>query len=527
MRRLGLRARVTAAFAIGALLLSALMALISYELVRRSLLDERERTALRAAYFDAAVVRAGLDTDAPDVYEVLRTLDTGGSRRALVHRDGRWYARTADEGPSGAVPAGLMAMVADGEPGVQRVRVDGQPALLVGVPLADSTGYYEITSLRELEQTFQVLALALTVVAVTVAGSGAALGWYATRHGLRPLTAVADAAEKIAAGDVTARLAPGTDPDLARLSTSFNRMADQVAVRIERDRRFAADVAHELRSPLQTLSAAASVLSRRRDSLDDRTATAAGLVSEEITRFQQLVNDLIELARSDRPVQRESVDVVALAQGCAGGGGCPSRLSSPARPGRGTGRWTRDVSRSCLSTCWTTRSATAAARSRCGCGSPTESGWWRSTTRAPGCRWPTGKWSSTGSSGAGRPTTGPVGTAPAWGWRWSPSTPPRTAAGPRSATGPAAAPGSGWNCRGADRDRPPAAQGREPVDAALGREPVDAFSGREPAAVSGGVVVGAAAGGGGAGGRRVRGARRRAAQGRRAAVRAAGRPGRK
>ncbi|MGB2567083.1 sensor histidine kinase [Micromonospora citrea] len=329
MRRLGLRARVTAAFAVGALLLSALMALVSYELVRRSLLEERERTAVRAAYFDAAVVRTGLDTDTPDVYEVLRSLDTGGSRRALVHREGRWYARTADEGPSGAVPAGLVAMVVGGEPAVQRVRVDGQPALLVGLPLSESTGYYEITSLRELEQTFQVLALALTVVAMTVAGSGAALGWYATRHGLRPLTAVADAAEKIAAGDVTARLAPGTDPDLARLSTSFNRMVDQVAERIERDRRFAADVSHELRSPLQTLSAAASVLARRREHLDGRTATAAGLVVEEVTRFEHLVDDLIELARSDRPAQREPVDVVALARRVCRGQGLPESLVRP------------------------------------------------------------------------------------------------------------------------------------------------------------------------------------------------------
>ncbi|TDC76345.1 HAMP domain-containing histidine kinase [Micromonospora sp. KC606] len=329
MRRLGLRARVTAAFSAGALLLSALMALVSYELVRRSLLDERERTAVRAAYFDAAVVRSGLQTERPDVVEVLRALDTGGSRRALLHRDGAWYSRSADEGPSGAVPARLMAMVGAGKPAVQRVRLDDQPVLLVGVPLSESTGYYEITSLRELEQTFQVLALALTVVAVTVAGSGAALGWYATWHGLRPLTAVADAAEKIAAGDVTARLAPGTDPDLARLSTSFNRMVDQVAERIERDRRFAADVSHELRSPLQTLSAAVSVLARRREHLDERTATAAGLVAEEVTRFEHLVDDLIELARSDRPAQREPVDVVALARRACRCRALPESLVDP------------------------------------------------------------------------------------------------------------------------------------------------------------------------------------------------------
>ncbi|MET8066199.1 two-component sensor histidine kinase, partial [Micromonospora sp. NPDC005313] len=58
MTRPGLRARVTAAFAVGALLLSALMALFSYDLTRRSLLDERERAAVRAAYYDAAVVRS-------------------------------------------------------------------------------------------------------------------------------------------------------------------------------------------------------------------------------------------------------------------------------------------------------------------------------------------------------------------------------------------------------------------------------------------------------------------------------------
>ncbi|MEV4712782.1 HAMP domain-containing sensor histidine kinase [Micromonospora sp. NPDC049374] len=314
MRRLGLRARVTAAFAIGALLLSASMALVSYELTRRTLLDERERTLLRAAYYDAAVVRAGLNTENPDVAEALRALDTGTGRRPLVLLDGEWYARSADNGLTTIVPARLQGLVSAGEPAVQRVRVNDNPVLLVGVPLSESTAFYEIASLRELEQTFQVLALALTAVAIVVAGSGAALGWYATRHGLRPLTAVADAAERIAAGDFTTRLAPDTDPDLTRLSTSFNRMVDELAGRIDRDRRFAADVSHELRSPLQTLAAAASVLSRRREGQDERTATAARLVADEIDRFQQLVNDLLDLARGDQPVHREPVDLPELAR---------------------------------------------------------------------------------------------------------------------------------------------------------------------------------------------------------------------
>ncbi len=310
---IGLRARVTAAFAVGALLLSACVAFVSYELVRRTLFNERERTAVRATYFDAAVVHAGLTGRNPDVVELLRSLDTGADRYALLYRDGTWYSRSAEPLASAAVPVRLREMTARGDPGAQRIRADGRPAIVVGVPLSASAVFYEVVQLRELERTLQVLAFALAAVAIMVAGGGAAVGWYVTRHALRPMGAVAAAARGIAGGDLDTRLDPQTEPDLAELSTSFNHMADQLARRIERDRRFAADVSHELRSPLQTLAAAVSVVDRRRDRLDERSATAVTLITEEVARFQSLVSDLLELARGDRPAQREPVDIELLA----------------------------------------------------------------------------------------------------------------------------------------------------------------------------------------------------------------------
>jgi signal transduction histidine kinase len=316
--RAGLRTRVTAGFAAGALMLSVVMALVSYQLTRDRLLEERERTVVRAALADAAVVREGLrDADA-EVAEVLAALDTGDYRRVVVHRDGVWYARNADVTPADAVPRPLQRLVAEGRPGVQRFHRDGQPTVVVAVPLSDSAAFYEIGSLSELERTLDVLALTLTAVAVMVAAGGAGLGWYSSRRVLRPLGYVADAAERIAAGGYHTRLDPTTEPDLGRLTTSFNRMVDELSARLERDRRFAADVSHELRSPLQTLSAAASVLSRRREHLDDRTAMAAQLLVEEVDRFQDLVDDLLELARSDQPAERAPIDVAALTrQVCA------------------------------------------------------------------------------------------------------------------------------------------------------------------------------------------------------------------
>jgi two-component system, OmpR family, sensor histidine kinase MtrB len=314
MRRPGLRTRVAGGFAAGALLLATTIAVLSYELTRGSLLTERERTATRTTYFDATVVQAGLASDDADVVEVLRSLDSGAARMPVLYRNGTWFARTADAGVTDAIPDALQRLVNSGTPAVQRVRIGSGPALIFGIPLGTSSAFYEIHSLAELERTLQVLALILALVAAGTTFAGAGLGWYATRYVLRPLTTVADAARGIAAGDLNARLDAARDPELERLTTSFNHMVDQLSKRLERDRRFAADVSHELRSPLQTLAAAASVLDRRREHLDPRTATAAGLLVAEVNRFSSLVADLLELARSDQPLETSPVDVAGLAR---------------------------------------------------------------------------------------------------------------------------------------------------------------------------------------------------------------------
>ncbi len=324
---LGLRARITAVFAAGALALSASLAFATYELTRSNLLDERERAAVRAAYLDASFVRTGLGGADPDIVAALQNLDTGEVRRPLVRRDGQWFARTADNGLTGAIPGELQRLVDDGTPAVQRVPLRDSSALVVGVPLTSvGASYYEISPLMELERTLRVLWRALTAVALVTTFAGAFVGWWASRRVLRPLASVAAAAGTIASGDFTARVARDTDPDLDKLAVSFNRMVDEVSARSEADRRFAADVSHELRSPLQTLSAATTVLARRRDSLDDRTAAAVDLLTDEVTRFESLVTDLLELAKSDRPAERRPTDVVALTRGLLTSRRLPERL---------------------------------------------------------------------------------------------------------------------------------------------------------------------------------------------------------
>ncbi|MBV1851213.1 sensor histidine kinase [Catellatospora tritici] len=314
MRRPSLRAKVTGGFAVGALLVSAAIAVGSYQLTQRFLLAEREDAAVRTAMVDVGIVQAAVDGDDPGVLQVLRSLDTGGNRRVLIRRDGHFYSRTVDAGLTASIPASLVTLAEHGRGGVQRTRIGGRTALVVGVPAGATITLYEIDFMQELDRSLQILALILTLVATATTGAGALLGWYAARRVLRPLATVAEAAREIAAGDFSARLDPDTEPELTRLTASFNQMVEQLARRVERDRRFAADVSHELRSPLQTIAAAASVLHNRRTALDERTATAVGLLTDEVGRFQALVTDLLELARGDQPPEVAPVDIAALAR---------------------------------------------------------------------------------------------------------------------------------------------------------------------------------------------------------------------
>lgn len=313
MTRIGLRARVTAMFTVGALLLSVSLAALTYQFTRHYLLDSATATAIRSAYFDASIARSGLAGRTVDVARVLRSIDTGGSRRPLIRRAGQWYARTADNGITTAVPTRLRGLVERGQVATQRVVVDGTPTLVIGVPLVSAGAqFYEIDSLTELDHTLKVLLVVAALAALATSTGGGALGWWSSRRVLRPLTSVTATARTIAAGDLSARLDSTHEPDLDQLTQAFNHMVDEVSTRIELDRRFAAEVSHELRSPLQTLTTAVAVLQRGQAGLDPRMRSALSLLSDEVDRFTTLVLTLLELAKSDRPVQTTRMDVTQL-----------------------------------------------------------------------------------------------------------------------------------------------------------------------------------------------------------------------
>lgn len=307
--RLGLRARITLAFTLSAALLSTLLAGTTWGLTRENIVNQRESSSTRQAFRNATQVANQLEQapgDDQSLRDVLTSLESDSPSRPMVRdRAGEWtYLSTAFN--EGAIPPSMLAAVSDGESSRMRVSVNGDPRLLIGIPIPEVDGlYFEFVSLADTQSALESLSASLFGATLVTSLAGAGLGWWASRRTLRPLADVSVAAEAIAGGRLDTRLGAIEDPDLGVLVTSFNHMAQVLEERIDRDGRFASDVSHELRSPLMTLSASIEVLSSRRDDMPDASAQAAvDLMVADVARFKQLVEDLLEISRFDAGAAR-------------------------------------------------------------------------------------------------------------------------------------------------------------------------------------------------------------------------------
>jgi two-component system, OmpR family, sensor histidine kinase MtrB len=309
----GLRVRAALGFGITGLIVAVAGASLTYALARSYLVDQREDTAIRQAYVNARLARNILRAEAPDVRAFLASLGGGTASDSVLQYRGESFATSLTIGPE-EIPRDLQRVVGSGQAGHQRYRdAGGNLHLAVGVRLAAvEADYYELFSLAELEDTIELLARSLASGVAGAAAVAAMVGWAAANRLVRPLRPVADAAERIAGGALDTRLAEPADPDLRRLTEAFNQMAAALESRIERETRFAADVSHELRSPLAAVSAAVEIIQRRRDQLPPQVTEAFAVLSAKVSLFRRMVLDLLEISRLDGGTAVMSDDLIDL-----------------------------------------------------------------------------------------------------------------------------------------------------------------------------------------------------------------------
>ena len=166
---------------------------------------------------------------------------------------------------------------------------------------------------------------ALLVGAGLIAGlTGAALLFTGLISSMRrPLEDLVDASGRLAGGDLDARVEVGGLAETATLGSAFNEMAEELQRRAgERDQlermkdEFVLTASHELRSPLTSVQGFAELLLLEREKLDPKQAETVEVILDNTRHLMRLLNDLLDLARSDagrlaiKPVSTDAAQLV-------------------------------------------------------------------------------------------------------------------------------------------------------------------------------------------------------------------------
>ena len=156
----------------------------------------------------------------------------------------------------------------------------------------------------------------LMLAAAIVAGLAILLvGSFQAQRIVAPVRTLADAALRVASGDLSQRIPVASDDELGDMATAFNTMAAELERQHTLRRRAMADIAHELRTPLSVLQID---LESIEDGLTEPTPDVIAGLQQEVALLDRLVEDLrmLSLAEAgDLQLEVQPVDVGELVQG--------------------------------------------------------------------------------------------------------------------------------------------------------------------------------------------------------------------
>lgn len=231
-------------------------------------------------------------------------VDAGG-RDALgeVGDDLVIYLRAADGRVLGAISSEDQPAMPPAPAGHSTLPVEGEPWRVYTQPLPPEDGSGFIMVAQELDPLQAILAglraqfLWGLPLALVLSGIG---GYFLASRALAPIDQMTRTARQVSAGDMGGRIRyQGPADEVGRLAATFDDMLDRLQAAFERERRFTADAAHELRTPLAALKGRIGVtLSQSRRPLEYEDTLRS--LETEVDRLIRLSKDLLFIARLDQ-----------------------------------------------------------------------------------------------------------------------------------------------------------------------------------------------------------------------------------
>ena len=293
--------------------------LVSYQILSNSLRAEVNNTlAERARHVADAVAIVpnrpieGLSQEATDEFR------SPGVYVQIFNAEGALVARSFNLGIQQIhAPASDLNRALNGESFYDSAEISGSPVQLYFQPIqrdGQIAGAILVgESLVGVESTLSRLRLIYAVGAASVALFGLLGGWILARLGLRPLVQVTQTARDIvSAEDLSHRvLYTGPADEVGALATTFNEMLTRLQSLFEGQRRFLAEAAHELRTPLASMLGNVDLLATFGDDSARRHETISAL-KRTGGHVSRLLDDLLLLAQAEAGWHLASFEVVAL-----------------------------------------------------------------------------------------------------------------------------------------------------------------------------------------------------------------------
>jgi len=314
---------------LGAFFLLVVLALLVGLLVQRTLLltqlTEDVDAQLLQEVEEFTALAAGRDPSTGEPFEgdVVAIFDTFISRN--VPADGEGLFTLVGGMPHASTPAPLQ-LLADAPlvarwaalttPEQQEIDTEAGRVRYLAVPVqyqGEVVGTFVVATFLQ-----DRLAAVNRVIRTGIVTYGLALllaagvAWFAAGRILQPLTDLTEAARSVSESNWRERIEVAGDDQIAFLARTFNEMLDRLESAFDVQRRLVDDAGHELRTPITVIRGHLELMSEDDD--PDERAETLRLVMDELARMARMVDDLLLLARADRPdfLLRQPFDVDAL-----------------------------------------------------------------------------------------------------------------------------------------------------------------------------------------------------------------------
>ena len=204
-----------------------------------------------------------------------------------------------------------LVAVATTMPGGGIALAPGQP--IEGSLLTAASPWAEAAAVTAAKRNFNFAGL-LSLIVISVSGTGAV--YFATKRALKPIQELSEQITAITEHNLDKRVGGGQRMDeVGALCRSFNIMLERLNASFSAQKRFSANVAHELKTPLATMQASVQVMRLDRSPAPEEYEKMLDTVERNIDRLRAIIEDLMRLCSGQEELEKSEVSLPELLEG--------------------------------------------------------------------------------------------------------------------------------------------------------------------------------------------------------------------